>query len=164
MACLACNGPDLVCFPTHGYGWTEDLGEATAKCRAADHSVNVAMSMTPAMISTLQFPGRSCIVNRGGQILADAGYSRDAIIYSDIDLKAPRYDRFFPDEDASDLGGRLFVGRHPETYNVLTEQNPPAYKMHLKQKHVIDWDSSEFRMERVHQFWGYEPETGKVKF
>lgn len=163
MACLACNGPDLVCLPTHGYGWTEDLGEVTVKCRAADHSVNVAMSMTPGMISTLQFPGRSCIVNRGGQILADAGYSKDTIIYSDLDLKTPRYDRSFPEESISDLGGRLFVGRHPETYRILTEEQPSAYNLHLKQHHVRELYSHQSCIAWVHRRWGYDSSDGKVK-
>jgi len=159
MASLACNGPDLVCVPTQGYGRTEDLGEATVKCRAADHSVNVALSM----IANVFRPGRSCIVNRAGQILADAGYSLDTIIYADMDVKAPRYDNYFPDVKTPDLGGRLFVSRHPETYKILTDENPPAYKMHLKQKQVIEWNTREYRLSVAHKFWGYDPKTGKIQ-
>jgi predicted amidohydrolase len=158
LASLACNGPDLVCFPTHGYGWTEDLGEVTAKCRAADHSVNVAMAMTPSKFG----PGRSCIVNRAGQIVADAGYHRDCIIYADLDLRLQRYDKFFVDESISDLGGRLFVDRRPETYKILTMEQPPALEKHMAQEHVRRRHEPKERLARAHAGWAYDAENDRI--
>ncbi len=152
MACLACQGADLVCVPTMAYGWTEDGGEATVKARAGDHSVNVAMSIYPRQY----WPGRSCVVNRGGQVLADAGYSMDTLVFADLDVQAYRYDKFESDTRVSDLGGRLFVDRRPEIYGVLTDADSPAQRRHTEKEHIKKHLTPESRLAKVHQVWGVD--------
>lgn len=149
MACIACQGADLVCVPTMAYGWTEELGEATIKCRAGDHSINVAMSIYPRENG----PGRSAVVTRGGQIVADAGYRMDTVVYADIDISAYRHDKFVSDPETSDLGGRLYIDRMPGLYDVLTEKRTPAWQIHNSKGHIRGRNEPENIMERVHEMW-----------
>ncbi len=153
-ACIAAQGADMICVPTMAYGWSEDGGEATLKCRAADHSVVVAISTYPRQF----WPGRSGVANRAGQILADCGYDMDGMCFADVDVSAYRYDKFVQDLSISDLGGRLFLARRPEIYAPLTDAHSPASQTHSAKPHLQDRYDMAQVMKRVHDIWGYEGE------
>ena len=73
--CLALNGADLIAHPTMGYGWDEEIGEATIKTRCMDNGVTIVVSCAT----------RSQVVNPWGKILCDALRRRNVVVWADCD-------------------------------------------------------------------------------
>jgi len=78
IRCLALQGADVICHPTMGYGWTENIGEASVKSRAADNGVTIVVACSK----------RSQVVNCWGEILSDAGRRKNVVVCADVDTKA----------------------------------------------------------------------------
>lgn len=117
---LALKNVDLILHPTLGFGWTESLGEATVRCRCNDHSVSMVVSKN---YGGYDKPGRSLICNQRGQIIADAGYEPDAIVFAEFDPREERnwaHGSFMHEAvGVESVRGRLFLERVPEMYQEI---------------------------------------------
>ncbi len=78
VRCLALNGADLIAHPTMGYGWGEEIGEATIKTRCVDNGVTIVVSCGM----------RSQVVDCWGKILCDAGRRKNVVVFADHDPRA----------------------------------------------------------------------------
>lgn len=118
--CLALGGAELLCHPTAGYGWTERIGDVQVRSRAADNSVAVVVAC----------PRRSQVVDKWGDVLADAGGDKDVIVRARLDPRRPRV--FAPGHfhremtGIAEIGGELFRERRPSAYRPLTARVPAA--------------------------------------
>ena len=118
--CLALNGAELLCHPTAGYGWTEPIGDLQARGRAADNDVHLVVACSR----------RSQVIDPWGDVLADAGDRRDAIVKARAD---PRRRKVFPPghfhrqmSRIERVGEELLAERLPAAYRVLTRPAVPA--------------------------------------
>jgi len=118
----ALKGADLILHPTVGFGWTEGLGEITLRVRANDSSVAIAAALP---YSGAYAPGRSCIVDWDGTVVADAGYRADAVVFADLDFAREREGKFADLVGFPELRPRLAWERRPDAYGVLVEKEPP---------------------------------------
>jgi predicted amidohydrolase len=124
----ALKGADIIFTPTAGYGWTEDLGASTAKVRAADNNVWIAIVKS----ACLHGAGRSSITNPLGQIISDAGYELNTVLTA---YASPKENWVQPDFGAgtfitgvADMRARLNLERRPELYKTIVDKNPPILK------------------------------------
>jgi len=124
---IALAGADIICFPTGGYGKTEDIGESCMKTRCVDNGVHLIISHKK----------RSSIVNPWGDVLADAGHRNNVVVYADID---PNYGQHVePNNYWSIVTGthdhreRYMKQRRPEVYKMLMMKKPPLLKRYKRQ-------------------------------
>lgn len=82
MNVLALNGAEIVFHPTLGYGWYDDIGEATLRTRANDNSVYIVTAKNYQYNRS----GKSSIIDPWGHVLVDAGFYKDVYICKEIDL------------------------------------------------------------------------------
>jgi len=113
-ACCAMNGAQLICQPSAAV-----LTDYHMQTRAMDNQVHFVSAC-----------GRdSRIVSPSAEILADAGDDDPAIVWADVDLKsATRSDPYFFEylySGIQDHKERHLKFRRPETYGVLTQDQPP---------------------------------------
>ncbi len=124
--CLTLQGADILCFPTNGYGKTEDIGESCMKTRCVDYGVHLIVSHFK----------RSSIINPWGDVLADAGHRNNVVVYADIDPKAGQHVE--PNNYWSIITGthdhreRYVKQRRPEMYKLITAKNPPILKRYKR--------------------------------
>ena len=125
--CLALNGADLIAHPTMGYGWTENIGEATIKSRAVDNGVTIIVSHGK----------RSQVVNPWGEILCDAGRRHNVVVYADWDPRTRQEQP--PNHYATlqtgfaDVRERWTRERCAACFKVIASANPPLLKRYSKQ-------------------------------
>ena len=107
----ALKGVDMILWPTAAIGWDADIGLATLRVRASDHSIYFGAS-------AYNWPNsaHSCIVDHNGNIMIDVGYQKDAFAWAEID---------FSKERESSIKERVLRDRRQETYGLVTEPNPP---------------------------------------
>jgi predicted amidohydrolase len=114
VACCAMNGAQLICQPS-----AARLQDYHMQARSHDNQVH--------MISSTW--NHSLITSPRAEILADAGTDDPAIVWADVDLKnATLADEYFYEylySGIQDHKERHLKFRRPETYAVLTEQQPP---------------------------------------
>ncbi len=141
-ACYALQGVDLLFHPTSGFGWTEDLGINTVKVRAADHTMWLAVAKNGSVHS----PGRSCIINPLGQVVADGGYDLDTVLTAFV---SPRQGWQQPDyaygtaiTGVADMRARLCLERRPDLYKLITDPKPPLAAMHSDKKLIRGADKA----------------------
>lgn len=122
VRCLALNGADLICHPTMGYGWTEEIGEATVKSRCVDNGVHIIVSCGK----------RSQVVDPWGRALCDAGTRKNVVVSADVDLAAGQVQP--PNHYGSVLSGirdlreRWTKERQSAGFGVLSARRPPLMK------------------------------------
>jgi len=118
---LSLQGADVIFHPTGGYGWYDSIGEATLRTRANDASAFIVTAKNYVYNAA----GKSSVIDRWGQVLADAGFYENAIVYKEIDLDAPKAQPdWFYSTNMSGIAGireRKLTERHPELYGKLTE-------------------------------------------
>lgn len=103
FAVLALKGAELIVQPTFGHD-----GEAaaiTARCRARDWAVPLAVSM---------WGHSSCIIDAAGAVVASSGSRPDRIAVADVDVRARRSWLFW-----GDVRREKPAWRRPDLYGVL---------------------------------------------
>ncbi|MCL2351569.1 MAG: carbon-nitrogen hydrolase family protein [Firmicutes bacterium] len=117
---LALSGAELILHPTAGYGWYDSIGEATLRTRANDNSVYILTAKNYVFNGA----GKSGVIDRWGQTLADAGFYRDAVVSKEIDLDEPKTQPgwYYPSQMSghADVRARYLEERRPELYGALT--------------------------------------------
>ena len=130
IRCLALNGADIICHPTMGYGWTENIGEATVKSRAIDNGVTMIVACGK----------RSQVVNCWGEVLCDAAHRSNVVVTADLDTKAGM--RHPPNHYATvqtgiaDIRERWTRERLAGCFKVLAATRPPLLKRYAKGKRL----------------------------
>ena len=128
VRCLALNGADIIAHPTMGYGWTENIGEATIKTRAADNGVTMIVAHGK----------RSQVVNCWGEVLCDAGHRRNVVVTADLDTKAgmPHASNHYAtiQTGIADVRERWTKERQAACFAVISAKNPPLMKRYAKGK------------------------------
>lgn len=126
IRCLTLSGADIICFPTGGYGRTEDIGDSCMKTRCVDYGVYLILSHFK----------RSQIVTPWGDVLADAGHRANVVAYADVDTSAGQL--IEPNNywtivtGTSDYRERLVKERRPELYKLITQKNPAVLKRYKR--------------------------------
>jgi len=120
---LSLLGADVIFHPTAGYGWYDSIGEATLRTRANDGSVFIVTAKNYIYNGA----GKSSVIDRWGQVLADAGFYENTIVYKEIDLELPKSqpDWFYPTNMSgiADVKRRKLTERRPELYGKLLEKH-----------------------------------------
>lgn len=119
----ALQGAQIIFHPTAGYGWYDSIGEATLRTRANDNSVYIVTAKNYVYNAA----GKSCVIDFWGQVLADAGFYKNAVVSKEIDLdeKKTQPDWFYSTQTSgiADVRERYLRERRPELYAKLTEAN-----------------------------------------
>jgi predicted amidohydrolase len=130
--CLALNGADLICLSTYGICPAGDADQTLrVRARACDNSVYFAMSMYGSNKAgeATSHPGRSCIVDLAGNVLADAAYWADSIAVATVDMDRKRYDEWNAVHSGiTDYRAFILSGRRPATYSLLGDTNTPLHQ------------------------------------
>ena len=128
IRCLALQGADVICHPTMGYGWTEDIGEATVKVRAVDNGVTIIVACAK----------RSQVVSHWGEVLCDAGHRHNVVVTADVETTAPMAHP--PNHYATigtgiaDVRERWTKERRAQCFKVISAKIPPLMKRYAKGK------------------------------
>lgn len=119
----ALEGVDILCYPSWQSGPSEIVMETQMRSRSIDNFIFVVRSSfgyrpevawRPGM-----FFGRSCIIDRDGTIVADAGHHQGAAL-AIVDLDRPRLMDVLDDGgDVRNLHDLTFGDRRPDTYHRL---------------------------------------------
>lgn len=116
---LVLNGAELVMHPTLGYGWYDDIGEATLRTRANDSHVHIVTAKNYHFNGA----GKSSIIDHWGQVLHEAGFYPNAVVTGKIDLDAPKMhpDWYAPTHMSgmANVRTRMLQERLPATYAAL---------------------------------------------
>jgi predicted amidohydrolase len=107
----ALKGVDMILWPTAAIGWDADIGLATLRVRASDHSIYFGASAYNRPHSA-----HSCIVDHNGDIMIDVGYQKDALAGAEIDFSKKREEN---------IEERVLRDRRQHTYGLITDPNPP---------------------------------------
>lgn len=119
--CLALGGADVILHPTVGYAFPDEeeiVAEGRLRARATDNSVVVMYANFGPSV------GRSAIYARNGNQIACCGRGADAFVIAEIDLRVKRMQDW--GHACYDHQQKLMSKRRPDTYGVLTEEQPPA--------------------------------------
>lgn len=117
---LALKGAEVILHPTVGYGWYDEIGEATLRTRANDNGVYIATSKNYRFNGA----GKSSIIDCWGHVLVDACYQSNAVVTAEIDLdvKKPQPEWYNPVNMSGevDVRRRMERERRPELYDSIT--------------------------------------------
>ncbi len=118
---LSMRGAEVIFHPTSGYGWYDEIGEATLKTRANDNAFYIVTSKN----AVFNGAGKSSVIDNWGHTKAQAGFDRDVIVTAEIDLdkKKTQPAWFNPVQmsGTADVGVRMANERRPELYKSLCE-------------------------------------------
>jgi predicted amidohydrolase len=119
----ALEGVDILCYPSWQSGPSEIVMETQMRARSIDNFIFLVRSSfgyapevawRPGM-----FFGRSCIIDRDGTMVADAGHHQ-GIAFATVDLDRPRLMDVLDDGgDVRNLKDLTFGDRRPDTYQRL---------------------------------------------
>jgi predicted amidohydrolase len=157
-SCYALQGAEIIFHPTSGFGWTEDLGINTVKVRAADHTLWLAVAKN----GNIHAPGRSCIINPIGQVVADGGYDLNTVLTGYIDphqgWKQPDFGFGTLITGVADMRARLCLERRPEMYQLITNPTNPLAQQHADKKLISTQGKAAQRAvyDKVHKQWEKE--------
>jgi predicted amidohydrolase len=130
---LSRKGAEVVLHPTAGYGWYDSIGEATLRTRANDGGFYIVTAKNYCYNGA----GHSSVIDYWGQILADAGFYQNKIVWAEVDLDVPKTQ---PDwhyqtgmTGQPDVRWRKECERRPDLYTPLyapyaDPQVPPGYE------------------------------------
>jgi N-carbamoylputrescine amidase len=92
LRALALGGADLVVVPQAGATgeWPEGIYEAELQVPAFQNGCFMALANRVGAEETLTFAGGSFVVDPKGQVLAQAPFGEEAILYADLDLSLCR--------------------------------------------------------------------------
>lgn len=118
---LSLKGADIVFHPTLGYGWYDEIGEATLRTRANDNSVYIVTSKNFSYNSA----GKSSVIDFWGHVLSQGGFYENTIVTRDInlDFKKTQPDWHYASQTSGieEVTKRKSVERRPELYSNITE-------------------------------------------
>lgn len=121
VAVQAMRGAEIIFHPTGGYGWYDAIGEATLRTRANDNGVHIVTAKNYAFNGA----GHSSVIDYWGQVMADAGFYENAIVYHtlDLDVKKTQPDWFYPSQMSGNpnVAERKLNERRPELYADLVK-------------------------------------------
>lgn len=122
---LSLKGAEVVFHPTAGYGWYDSIGEATLRTRANDGD----FYLVTAKNYIWNAAGHSSVIDYWGQVLADAGFYENAVVFQDVDLDIPKTqpEWFYPSQVSGFAGihPRKLRERQPHLYGELTKPAEP---------------------------------------
>ena len=127
VRCLALEGADIICHPTMGYGWNDDIGECAIKSRCVDNGVHIIVSCSK----------RSQVVSPWAEILCDAGYQQNVVVFADVDSSRGQvqaddnYETLLAG-GIGDVRERIAKERHPAAFAVLSAKRPPLMKRYSR--------------------------------
>jgi len=125
----ALKGAEIIFHPTAGYGWYDSIGEATLRTRANDNSVYIVTSKN----NVFNHAGKSSIINFWGEVLVDAGFIENTIVYKDIDLDIEKTqpDWYFPihTSGVKSVKERMRCERRPELYKIIGAPQEKKYEI-----------------------------------
>ena len=128
VAVQAMRGAEIIFHPTGGYGWYDAIGEATLRTRANDNGVPIVTAKNYVFNGA----GHSSVIDHWGQVLADAGFYENAIVYYtlDLDVKKTQPAWFYPSQMSGDpnVVTRKLNERRPELYADLIKPCPAPQK------------------------------------
>ena len=137
---LALKGAEILFHPTVGYGWYDSIGEAAIRTRANDNSVYIVTSKN----YVFNHAGNSSIVDYWGQVLADAGFYDDTIVFREINLderklQPPWYNPTHM-SGTQDMRKRQLQERRPEIYSTISAPSKDRFRVPSKevQLSIID--------------------------
>jgi len=117
------SGARILFVPTQGFQFGGEInGEMRMRVRAFDNSLYIVTSQCAS--EKRNRPGRSCIIDCDGHLLADAGYDGDTFVSADVDMDREHYE--FTDAQESgipDWRKRFLSERRPQTYQMLVDPN-----------------------------------------
>ncbi|HML49723.1 MAG TPA: carbon-nitrogen hydrolase family protein, partial [Clostridia bacterium] len=109
----ALKGAEIIFHPTVGYGWYDSIGEATLRTRANDNGVHIVTAKNYVRNAA----GKSSIIDFWGQVRADAGFTRNAVVTGELDLDERKLqpEWFNPTQVSgiADVQERMNRGRRP---------------------------------------------------
>ena len=121
-------GADIIVHTTYGVcmpGEQEQL--LRQRCRALDNTVYLMMAVYGG-VEESSHPGRSCIIDTAGNVIADAGYRGDKITTAMIDMDYHRTDEWDRERSGiAEIRPRMLMYRHPEIYRLISEPKPPLH-------------------------------------
>ena len=145
---LALKGAEVVFHPTVGYGWYDDIGEATLRTRANDNSVYIVTSKN----YVCNHAGKSSVVDFWGQVMVDAGFYENVIVSKTIDLdqKKTQPDWYNPTymSGTADVAFRMRRERRPELYSTIVTPVQESFSVPTKAQQLAILDS--IRAGRCH--------------
>ncbi len=116
---LALKGAEIIFHPTVGYGWYDEIGEATLKTRANDNSLYLVTSKN----YVFNHAGKSSIIDYWGQVLVNAGFYQNVIVTQEIDLDVrkvqPEWYNPVVMSQVADVRKRHFMERRPDLYDAI---------------------------------------------
>jgi predicted amidohydrolase len=153
---LALRGADVLVHCTYGVcmpGETDQLLKARA--RAVDNTVYLIMSAYGNRIES-SHPGRSCVIDTAGNVMADAGYRADQVVTAVVDMDYERTDEW--DEERTGIKQvrpRLLVNRKPHLYGTIVEERPPLFdryqRLEIRPRKALQEYYRKLRDERLKQ-------------
>ena len=143
----ALKGAEIIFHPTFGYGWYDSIGEATLRTRANDNGIYIVTSKSYVYNGA----GKSSIIDPWGQVLADAGFAKDAIVSGTIDLdsKKSHPDWYFNSymSGTSDVRERMRKERRTELY--MNEYNAIKEKLIAEKFKVPNTEEKQKILEAI---------------
>ena len=119
---LSLMGAEVVFHPTAGYGWYDDIGEATLRTRANDGS----MYIVTAKNHIHNAAGHSSVIDHWGLVLADAGFYPNRLVWAEADLDETKVqpDWYIPTAMSGEacIAKRTFIERRPDLYGFLADE------------------------------------------
>jgi len=135
---LSLKKAEVVFHPTAGYGWYDSIGEATLRTRANDGSMYIVTSKN----YNYMHAGHSSVIDYWGQVLADAGFYENRVVWQEIDLDVPKTQPDWFNATAmsgeANLARRTFIERRPDMYGLLADETlaerltAPSYARQLE--------------------------------
>ena len=123
---LSLKGAEIVFHPTLGYGWYDSIGEATLRTRANDGSIYIVVAKNHRHNAA----GRSGVIDYWGQVLADAGFYANKVVWQEVDLDEPKVqpDWFYQTQMSGrgDVAGRVLIERRLDMYGLLADETLAA--------------------------------------
>lgn len=134
---LALKGAEIIFHPTAGYGWYDEIGEATLKTRANDNSVYIVTAKN----YVFNHAGKSSIIDYWGQVLVDAGFYSDVIVFKEIDLdeKKLQPEWYNPTNMSgiAEVRKRHLMERRPELYTTICSPIKEKFTMPEKEQQLL---------------------------
>ncbi len=118
---LALKGAEVIFHPTFGYGWYDEIGEATLKTRANDNSVYIVTAKN----AVFNAAGKSSIIDYWGHTRTESGFDKNIIVTAeiDLDLKKTQPTWYNPTQMSriADVDIRMAGERRAELYKIICE-------------------------------------------
>lgn len=144
---LSIQGAEVVFHPTAGYGWYDSIGEATLRTRANDGDFYLVTSKNYRWNGA----GHSSVIDYWGQVMADAGFYENVIVFQDVDLDVEKKqpDWYYPSQVSGypAIHPRKLRERQPQLYDTLTA---PAERLAIPSPQEQDVLLQKMRDGRCH--------------